>query len=84
MLAVLECKFLTPDERFQLLAQPWLLELIKQEVALPGSTDTKYAKRFLRRCLADHEREDLNLSAFEWGAADFDRILYEKEPQFIY
>lgn len=84
VLAVLECKFLTPDERFQLLAQPWLLELIKQEVALPEGTDTKYAKRFLRRCLADHEREDLNLSAFEWGAADFDRILYEKEPQFIY
>lgn len=49
-----------------------------------NSGDTKYAKRFLRRCLADHEREDLNLSAFEWGAADFDRILYEKEPQFIY
>ncbi len=84
VLAVLECKFLTSDERFKLLAQPWLLEFIEQEIALPTSKETKFAKRFLRRCLSEAENENFNLNAFEWGVSDFDRILYEKEPQFIY
>lgn len=89
-LALLECPFIGTDEKFGLLCKPWVLNLICSHFSLQGDDPRKSARRFLKRCVED-ERYGARassagsiLSTFVWSDEDFDDLLYEKEPQFIY
>lgn len=83
VLAVIECPYMTQEERFGILARPWLLELLREKIELPTATPNS-AERFLGRCLSNQKEGSVVIGAFAWGAVDFDQLLYEKEPQFIY
>ena len=89
-LALLECPFIGAEEKFSLLCKPWVLNLICDRFSLQGNDPCKSARRFLKRCVED-ERYGAGissavsaLSVFVWSDDDFDDLLYEKEPQFVY
>lgn len=83
LLAVLECPFFSKDEKYRILKQPWVLGIIDQSVTLATGSKTG-ASRFLRRCIAEEPTDVQKIGLFDWDSNDFDEILYEKEPQFIY
>lgn len=88
VLAISTCPFLNGDEKMKLLGQPWLLDLINEEL-FENREDHKASSRFLRRCLREMD-SSLGFSAtalpmvFRWQNDQFDTLLYEKQPQFIY
>lgn len=83
VLAVLECPFLSSNEKFQMLNRPWTIRILSESVEFDGDS-SKGANRFLRKCVADAGQGVPALGFFTWHNEHFDELLYEKEPQFIY
>ncbi|WP_158251182.1 RNA-directed DNA polymerase [Cryobacterium sp. Y11] len=88
VLAISTCPFFSLEEKLRVLDQPWLLDLIQEAFFEKGKT-YKSSTRFLRRCLreidvAQDDSGAVRPSVFRWTNDQFDILLYEKQPQFIY
>jgi hypothetical protein len=88
VLAISTCPFLNAEEKMKLLAQPWLLDVINEEL-FENREDHKASTRFLRRCLKEIDSSEKGGGiawpmVFRWQNDQFDTLLYEKQPQFIY
>jgi len=88
VLAIATCPWLQVEEKLTLLRQPWVIDVINQEI-FRGSGGDKASARFLRRCLEEFDPSVINDRAawptvFGWKNDHFDSLLYEKQPQFIY
>jgi hypothetical protein len=87
VLAIATCPYLASFEKSRLLSQPWLMDVVNDEV-FDGRGNMKVSARFLRRCFDEFELTRGGSTAFpaifSWGSDQFDTLLYEKQPQFIY
>nr|WP_167259360.1 RNA-directed DNA polymerase [Frigoribacterium endophyticum] len=88
VLAITTCVWLSVDEKMKILKRPWLLQLL-QRALYPRDGGAKASTRFLRRCLEEvsetpADNVDSLPRVFEWSDAHFDKLLYEKQAQFIY
>lgn len=81
-LALLECPYLSNVEKTELLGKPWVLEVLANAFGSPS--DTNHARRFLKRCVSEERGTEQELGAFVWTDDDFDELIYQKEPQFVY
>lgn len=88
ILAISTCPYLSVEEKLKLLGQPWLLDVIN-DAFFKNREDDKASVRFLRRCLREIESSQEQSGTawpmvFRWENDQFDTLLYEKQPQFIY
>lgn len=88
VLAIATCPYLTIDEKFNLLKQSWLLDVIGDDLLVPESTEIAKG-RFLRRCFKEASEicvvsGSKGTTVFDWSNGSFDTLLYEKQPEFIY
>jgi hypothetical protein len=88
MLAISTCPYMGNTEKTLILSQPWLLDLIGSEI-FGGQGSEAASARFLRRCLVEYGNLPNPVASagplvFNWNNEQFDRLLYEKQPQFLY
>lgn len=82
LLSIASCPYLSSAECSRILWQPWVDSLLERKFS--GLSTNRSRRRFLLRFVSDAARRSDDERFFTWTAGDFDRQLYEKEPQFIY
>lgn len=83
VIGVVTCPYLDTQDVIGILDRPWLEQLLTTTVHGVDATNTTFTD-FLRRCHADSKKVETNVTMFSWTDEEFDGVLYEKEPQFVY
>lgn len=88
VLSIATCVWLSVDEKMRILRRPWLLQSIQANFYTRDGNDRASA-RFLRKSLEEFSQAwSAKVTSlprvFEWSDEHFDKLLYEKQAQFVY
>lgn len=87
VLALFNCPHLRPAELSGIVSRAWLLKRIAAQL-LGGVSQVAEAGKLLEEAIVAREQQPepmfMETTIFEWDGSKFDKLISEKEPQFIY
>lgn len=82
LFAVLSCPFMDSARKYELLKSEWMEQRIRSVFEVDTASGAS-VEDWLRR-LVGQKIEVGEVLFFDWNLEEFDRLLWEKQPQFVY